>query len=92
MTTLPEPAATFRRSWATHPRPTPAEDEAYRRSCVSQAVDAARAQGSAPVTAPEVTEEGRKLTVSFGTVKTTTLTDDERRLTDPLRLAWELVP
>ena len=92
MSTLPEPTATYRQSFATHPRPTPEQDDAYRRSCVLASVDRARMAGGSPVTAPEVTEEGRKLTVSFGTVKTTTLTDDERRLTDPLRLAWELAP
>ena len=90
MSTLPEPTATYRRSWATHPRPTPAEDDAYRRSCVAQAVDASRMAGGAPVTPPEVTETATRLTVTFGTVKTTTLTADQLRETDGLRSAWTL--
>ncbi len=90
MTTLPEPTATYRRSWATHPRPTPDEDRAYSQSCVSQALDAARAQGVAPVTEPVVSEAGARLTVTFGTVKTSTLSDEQRRATDALRSAWTL--
>ena len=90
MSTLPPPSDTYRRSWATHPRPTPAEDDAYRRSCVNQAVDASRMAGRSPVTAPEVTEEGARLVVSFGIAKTSGLTDEQRRETDGLRSAWTL--
>jgi hypothetical protein len=87
-TTLPEPTALYRRGWATHPRTTVAEDNAYRRSCVYQAVDAARMQGAAPVTPPDVDENSTTLRVSFGTVKTSTLSDEQRRATDALRDAW----
>jgi hypothetical protein len=90
VTTLPEPTATYRRSWATHPRPSADEDRAYRQSCVSQALDAARAQGLAPVTEPVVSEAQGRLSVSFGTVRTSSLSDEQRRATDALRTAWTL--
>lgn len=55
---LPEPTATHRQSFATHPRPTSQEDNAYRRSVVLQAVDRARMGGASPVTTTEVRQGG----------------------------------
>lgn len=90
MSTLPEKTATYRQSFATHPRPTAEEDDLYRSSCVAQAVDRARMAGGSPVTAPEVTETATRLTVTFGTYRTVKLRADERRETDGLREAWTL--
>ena len=90
MTTLPEPTATFTRSWATYPRPTPDETNLYRSSVVYQAVDASRMAGASPVTAPEVTETATRITVSFGTFRTVKLTTDQLRETNGLREAWTL--
>lgn len=88
---MPEPTARYSRSWS---RPAYVDEDAarvYRASCVAQAFDRARAVGTAPVTAPEVTETDGRLTVAFGTARTSSLDSPQLTASALLREEWELV-
>jgi hypothetical protein len=88
VTTVPVPTATYRRSWVTHARPHPGRGPRLPPELRRPGSDVARARGVAPVTEPVVSEAGARLTLSFGTVRTSTLSDEPRRATDALRSAW----